>query len=188
MILTMHRAIGWKFTFQNVKSNQDISIPMANLPLEVQFNMEADRLATTYLEIDTQGRTSLFPLTKCQILIDRLTVLRKLQHTIHYQAGAGPIQEYMMVHNSWTKETIESIDWYTHGAGHSHHHEQRCYLIKLCHLHLPLGMTLHRWDNKYPDTCPGCSTFRTSRPLPGVRHTITNQMEDCSAYLDRKTT
>ena len=79
LILTMYRALGIQFLFTHVKSHQDDSIPVASLPLEVRLNVEADRLATEYLATShSQGRATLFPSAKCQLLVDGATVSRKL--------------------------------------------------------------------------------------------------------------
>jgi hypothetical protein len=74
VILKTYREIGWNFQFTHVKSHQDKDIPTASLPLEVQLNVEADRLAAAYLAGSTyQGRASLFPSAKCQFIIDNDT-------------------------------------------------------------------------------------------------------------------
>jgi hypothetical protein len=120
VILDVHRRIGWKFEFKHVNSHQDDSIPLRDLPLDVQLNVEADRLATDYLETSqSAGRASLFPTAKCQLLIDDETVSRKLPLAIRFQAGKGPLLEYIMNRNSWSQETLQSINWPAHGSAHS---------------------------------------------------------------------
>jgi hypothetical protein len=61
----------------------------------------------------------------------------------------------MMTRNIWTKQTLDNIDWEAHGASQVHHRAQRCFLVKLCHRHLPIGQTLHCRDDKYSPTCSG---------------------------------
>jgi hypothetical protein len=157
VIITTYNAIGWKFSFEHVRSHQDKAIPVDDLPEEVQLNVEADRLATEFLEdSEYQGRAGLFPSAKCQLLLGGETVTRKVPNAIRFQAGAGPIRKYLMKRNQWCETTLDSIDWMAHGAAHSYHRTHQSFLIKLCHRHLPLGRTLHRRDNKYPATCPVC--------------------------------
>jgi hypothetical protein len=99
---------------------------------------------------------ALFPAAKAQLLIQDVSVTRKIPQAIRFAAGSGPIQAYLMERNNWTQQTLDNIHWEAHGASHSHHRAQRCYLIKLCHRHLPIGKTLNRRNGKYSPTCPGC--------------------------------
>jgi hypothetical protein len=73
------------------------------------------------------------------------------------------IQPYLMKQNEWTEHTMNDIHWDSHGSSHSHYRPQWCFLVKLCHRHLPLGQTLHRHDSKYPSICPGCRTASESQ-------------------------
>jgi hypothetical protein len=153
VILETYRALGWKFAFQHVRSHQDDSVSAATLPLDVQLNIEADRLATDYLSTsEYAGNASLFPSAKCQLLINGDTISRQLPRAIRFQAGALPLQNYLKERNHWSQPTIDSVNWPAHGAAHSFHREQRCFLIKFGHRHLPLGKTIHRRDNKYQAT------------------------------------
>jgi hypothetical protein len=163
VILTTYSQIGWHFQFVHVKSHQDKTTAIRDLPLAVQLNIEADKLATDYLETSAfQGHASLFPSAKCQLTIDNDTVSRKLEQAIRFKAGTGPIHEYMRKRNTWSQETLDSIAWSAHGSSHSYHRKHRCFLIKLCHRHLPLGQILHRRDTKYPASCPGCGAATES--------------------------
>ena len=130
VILDAYKNIGWKFAFQHVRSHQDDSRPIHSLPLAVQLNIEADRLATEYLETSQyQGYDSIFPTAKCQLLLNGETISRKLQNAIRFQAGTGPIHAYMKDRNHWSQQTLNSIDWAAHGSAHSHYQNQRCFLV-----------------------------------------------------------
>jgi hypothetical protein len=81
VIRDAYHDLGWIFAFEHVKSHQDNSIPVENLPLEVQLNAEADHLATSYLANSKhQGRVSLFMSAKGQLLINGATMSHKLQN------------------------------------------------------------------------------------------------------------
>jgi hypothetical protein len=58
------------------------------------------------------------------------TVTRKIPQAIRYEAGSVGIRQYLMQRNTWTEPILDSIIWDAHGAGHSYHQPQRCYLIK----------------------------------------------------------
>jgi hypothetical protein len=114
IIIAMYQKLGWMFAFEYVKGHQDNSIEIKNLPLDVQLNVEADQLATEYLATSQyQGRVSLF------LSVD--TISCKLQNAIRYQAGLGPTQTYVMARNTWSDQTMRSIDWQAHGTAHLHH-------------------------------------------------------------------
>lgn len=158
VILQLYTELSIKFSFLHVHSHQDDKVSAASLPLEVQLNIEADKLATAYMQEDTTRRpiAALFPSAKAQLIIKGKSVTRKLPFAIRYEAGSIGIRTYLKDRNSWTERTLDDIHWDSHGSSHSFHRPQRCFLIKLCHRHLPLGQTLHRRDSKYPSTCPGC--------------------------------
>jgi hypothetical protein len=159
LILEVLTELQMKFLFIHVKSHQDDETPMANLSLDSRLNVEADRLVTKYMQEDLVRRpptVNLFSSAKVQFLIKDVSVTRKIPQAIRFAAGSDPIKEYLMERNVWTAQTLSKIDWDAHDASHSYHRSQRCYLVKLCHRHLPLGHTLHRRNTKYSPTCPGC--------------------------------
>jgi hypothetical protein len=159
VILTLQQELNLRFEYVHVKSHHDNSTPMHGLSLEVRLtNVEADRLTTEYMTEDKERRptVSLFLSVKAQLIINDDSVTRKLPLAIHYAAGSILIRPYLMNIVAWTEQTLDSINWDAHGAGHLYHQPYRCYLVKLCHWHLPIGKLLHRQDTKYSPTCPGC--------------------------------
>jgi hypothetical protein len=100
---------------------------------------------------------ALFLSAKVQLIIKDVSITRKIPMAIRSAAGSlGIRKEYLQERNNWSEATLDDVHWDAHCASHSYHCSHRCYLVKLCHRHLPLGHTLHRRDNKYPSTCPGC--------------------------------
>ena len=163
VITDTYKQLGIDFEFMHVKSHQDDDGPVADLTLEAQLNVQADTLATAALqEASTHRKVALFPTAKCQLILAGASITRRIPQAIRFQAGAKDIQEYLRERNKWTQDTLDEIDWTAHGAAHSHHRSHRCFLVKLCHRHLPTGKTLHRRDNKYPSRCPGCNEAEES--------------------------
>ena len=157
VILDGYTKLGIPFTFLHVKSHQDEDGPVSDLTLEAQLNVQADSLATEALkDAPTYRAVALFPTAICQLIVGGASVTRKIPQAIRFQAGFQNIRTYLLERNRWSPATFEEIDWTSHGAAHSHHRDQRCYLLKLYHRHLPLGQTIHRRDKKYPARCPGC--------------------------------
>jgi hypothetical protein len=130
---------------------------IASLSLETRLNIGADKLATEYMQEDRTHRptAALFPSAKVQLIIKDVSITRKIPMVIRSAAGSLGIRTYLQERNTWSEATLNNVHWDTHGASHSYHRPHRCYLVKLCHRHLPLGQTLDRRDNKYPSTCPG---------------------------------
>jgi hypothetical protein len=142
----------------HVKSCQDDNIPVASLSLKSRLNVEADWLMKEYMAEDkTRWPIGLFPLAKAQLIITEASATRKIPQVIHFAAGSIALRPYLMERNLWMEQTMDDITtWDAHGASHSYHHPQCCYLVKLCHRHLLIGQTLHCWDDRYSPTCPGC--------------------------------
>jgi hypothetical protein len=106
----MHHALGWNFTFEHIKIHQDSSVQLADLPIKVQLNVEANQLARDFLATsEYQEHASQFPSTKCQLVIEGDTISRKVPNTIFFQAGVGPLHGYLPMHNFCTQETLDSI-------------------------------------------------------------------------------
>jgi hypothetical protein len=56
ILQTTYKELEINFMFMHVKSCQDHDGPVANLSLETRLNVEADRLATEYLQADEPQR------------------------------------------------------------------------------------------------------------------------------------
>jgi hypothetical protein len=76
VILAMCKELDIKFTCMHVKSHQDDETPTANISLESRLNVEADRLATAYMQEDlTCGPVAaLFPSARVQLIIKDVLV------------------------------------------------------------------------------------------------------------------
>jgi hypothetical protein len=98
----------------------------------------------------------LFPSAKTQLLINDVSITRKIPQAIRFAAGLGPIQKYLKTRNMWTDQILKEVYWEAHGNSHSYHQSQRCYLVKLCNRHLPNSKTLHRRNMKYSPIFCGC--------------------------------
>jgi hypothetical protein len=158
VILSVYKTIDIQFEFLHVKSHQDDDGPLDSLSLETRLNVEADRLATAYLQQQNPRLpiALLFPTAKCQLIINKKSVTRKIPQTIRFETGSIDIRSYLTQRNLWTEATLDTINWDAHGASHSFHRPYRNFLVKMCHRHLPIGQTLHRRNQKYTPTCPGC--------------------------------
>jgi hypothetical protein len=73
IILTTYKELDINFTFMHVKSHQDDDGPLKNLSLETRMNVEANKLATEYLQEAHPKHpiTLLFPTAKCQLIVNK---------------------------------------------------------------------------------------------------------------------
>jgi hypothetical protein len=69
---------------EHVKSHQDDEALIASLSLETHLNIEADKLATEYMQEDRTHRpiAALFPSAKVQLIIKDVSITRKIAMTI----------------------------------------------------------------------------------------------------------
>jgi hypothetical protein len=90
VILTYYKAVDIKSAFMHVKSHQDDDGPIERLSLETRHNVEADRLATEYLQEEHPKRpiALLFPTAKCQLIVNEKSVTRIIPQTLRFEAGS----------------------------------------------------------------------------------------------------
>jgi hypothetical protein len=107
----MHRELNMTFVYTHVMSHQDDDTETANLSLESRLNVEADCLATEYMQEDLQRRpvVALFPSAKAQLIIDNASVTRKIPQSIRYAAGSAEIRKYLQERNPWTESILDNI-------------------------------------------------------------------------------
>ncbi len=110
--MELHRELKMVFTYTHVKSHQDDETATANLLLESRLNVEADRLATEYMQEDLTRRpkVALFPSAKAQLLIHNVPITRKIPQSIRYAAGSTEIKRYLIDRNMWPRATMEDIN------------------------------------------------------------------------------
>jgi hypothetical protein len=165
VFLEQHHKMDFQFIFKHVKSQQDDDADLASLTLESQLNVKADKLATAFMVEDKTRRqtATLFPSARAQLIIKDVSVTRKIPQAIRFATGSQEIRKYLMNCNTWSKQTLDDINWEAHGSSHSSLRPHKCFLVRICHCHLPLGKRLHHRDSKYPSQCPGCCSIPKSQ-------------------------
>jgi hypothetical protein len=112
--MTLHAEWDMNFAFVHVlKSHQDDDTPTAGLTLKSRLNVEAERLATEYMQEDPICRphAALFLSAKAQLLIKLSSATRKIPQAIRMEAGSIVIQGYLLKCNLWTENTLNDIHW-----------------------------------------------------------------------------
>jgi hypothetical protein len=132
VILATLKELGMQFKFMHVKSHQHDEALVTTLSLETRLTIKADRLATEYMKEDTERRpkVALFPSAKGQLKINNTTR--------NAQTPAGYLIHSRQRSDLGTMDKTDTRRRGAHGASHSYHEPQQCYLIKLC-----------RWERLY---------------------------------------
>jgi hypothetical protein len=145
VILQYLQELSLSFTFLHFKSHQDDNGPVASLTLESRLNVEADRLATEFLQADEprQPIALLFPSAKCQLIVNNKSVTQRIPQALRYKAGSTEIRKYLMHQNTWTEQTLDDVNWDAHGAGHSYHRPHRCYPLYSAGMRARVGDESH---------------------------------------------
>ena len=148
-------------TIEHIKGHQDDKEPYEELPLLVQLNCDADAYANLYLQDhpDISHRTvHQFPAGECVLQLQQGTITRDIKQEVTEARNLPGYKEYVAKKSEWwTDEIFDMIDWSAHGQALKRHSKHRATLVKYMHKILPIGKQVHRYDSKYPSTCPSCN-------------------------------
>jgi len=152
--------------FQHIKGHQDRLRPLADLSLEARLNCKADKLAETYLQsfpdVD-HSFVALLPTAGCQLQLDAGTITHDIKRELAMARAVPPMKEKLCHKNSWSEDEFEKIDWVSHGRALSRLKPHQTTLVKYLNDILPVGKMVHRYDPKYPPSCPSCSASLEDR-------------------------
>jgi len=147
-------------TIRHIKGHQDAHRPFKDLSLPAQLNCKADALAEEYLhenpDID-HSRAPLMPSTGCQLVLSKGTTTRKIKQELKHARAAPRLKAYMCEKHAWSDEEFYDIDWQMHGRGIKKLEKHRKTLVQYLHDWTPTGKQAHRYDPKYPASCPSCT-------------------------------
>jgi hypothetical protein len=93
VILMLYKELNIHLIFKHVKIYQDHNAPAEGLSVESCLNIEANRLATEYMQEDKTRQliVALFPSAKAHLIINDATVTRKIPQAIRFKAGSFKI-------------------------------------------------------------------------------------------------
>ena len=148
-----------------IKGHQDDTTQKDNLSLPAQLNIEADELADQYIQNHPDHpyhQVPLLPTSGINLNLRHGTVTFKHKRELRLASTAPHMQRYMLEKYEWDEATFDNIDWEAHRLALNRNNKHRCIMVKHLHRMVPVGRRVHRYDRKYPDTCPSCSLY----PLP----------------------
>jgi hypothetical protein len=147
-------------TFEHVKGHQDDDIPVGELDLLAQLNVEADKYAGDHRSTHGEYRPliPLQPTRPVALDIQGKTVHRGFMAVIRNAIHGPSLLEEMQLRYDWPDGTLEMIDWEAHRQSTQTFPQRRTHFVKLCHELLPTGNLVCSYGAGYPDFCPLCRT------------------------------
>jgi hypothetical protein len=99
--------------FNWVKGHQDSSKPINELPIEAQYNVQADALANEYIDEHSLPRpiSPLLPATSCLFHLNHQTIHGGYTKTIREAASLPELFGYLKTRYKWTTLIRSSIGW-----------------------------------------------------------------------------
>jgi hypothetical protein len=130
----------------HVKAHQDNAASYKELPVELQLNVQADKLAKNYNSSSLHA-TTIVPRLSCnaaQLHCQGQTITFRYCRTIRWKALSPAIRQYIMERNHWTAADMETVHWEAHGQALKKNYVLRTFLVKLIHDKLPVGKAIAR--------------------------------------------
>ena len=153
-------------TFGHIKGHQDSIRPIEELPLQAQLNCKADELAEKQFRLFPQTNHStvpLLPTAGCQLHLAQGTSTHDIKRELSMARAVPPMKAKLCHKNAWSEEEFQEIDWVSHGRALHRLSPHRVTLVKYMNDILPIGKVVHRYNPKYPSSCPSCQTALEDR-------------------------
>ena len=143
----------------HIKGHQDNEMPYEELELPVQLNCGADHYASQYLmdspNIHHQWAI-VFPQAACILHLPQGTITHNFKIELRNTQNDIPFQAKLCKTNQWDNQDFKSIDWMAHVQALQQHERHRPTFVKYLHDLLPIGKRTHKYNPKYPLSCPSC--------------------------------
>jgi len=122
-----------------VKAHQDNDTPYEQLSVKAQYNVDADHLATDYMEANPARRkiSPLLPTARCILQIRNKTIHGHYTTAIREAASIPELFGYLRGKHRWTKQTLSNIQWkWLTLAANNYEHSDN-HVMKLVYDQLP---------------------------------------------------
>jgi hypothetical protein len=136
---TYHHLFPNRHSYLWEKGHQDDKIPYHRLPPSSQFNVDADRLATDYLNGSPTPRplSPLLPTARCSLRIRNETIHGHYSKAIREATSLPPLFAYLRSTFQWSHDTIKSIQWDWFQLAANNYDQSDNHLMKLIYDQLP---------------------------------------------------
>jgi hypothetical protein len=158
-IIDMLANIPVSIRLHHVKSHQDDQTAIHLLPWEAQMNVQADQLATDYLDnyADPSKLVPSIPASQASLSINGETINRRYAQRLRLASNGPALRQRIMLRNQWTYNTFRSINWEVpNSALDTMENSAQIFIIKFAHDHLPTRRHMHRIGKAETDKCPAC--------------------------------
>jgi hypothetical protein len=147
-----------------VKGHQDTHRAYTRLSLITQLNVDADDKAKDYQQ--QYGKAHPFvlmlPNAGAFVTLSEGTITAKVVTELRSYATRPPLRLHIQQRNSWTDQTMASINWKAHGKALNRMIGKRVHLTKLVHEILPTFQRLNKLT-KGERKCPACNNADETR-------------------------
>ena len=187
-----------KPTLLHIMGHQDEKTPYKELDLSAQLNCDADFLASQYLTDNpdiNHTHATLFPQAECALHLPVGTITRDHKQELRNTRNDRQLKAKLLVANGWDSQTHDSVDWQAHAQALKRHRLHHTTFVKYLHNILPIGKRTHRYNLKYPPSCPSCHepkedinhfwTCLAPHRVAGRKDFLTN-LEKCLINLNTK--
>ena len=153
-------------TFRHVKSHQDDTVPMAQLPLEAKLNVAADKLAAEYARVGVvPSVTPFFTQPAVCLHSPSGTIHRGAWQWVRSAAAVPALRQYYERKHGWSANQVSGIDWEAHTSALRKLHHQHSTLLKLLHGLLPTNAVTAWHSAGHTALCPCCNAMETQQHL-----------------------
>jgi hypothetical protein len=157
-IITLLRRFPVTPTLSHVTGHQDRKTAYLDLSLPAQLNVDADKLAGTFMFPPQQDptKTPLITGNKAQLNTPEGTIASNYRTAIRKIASYPAMRQHISRSNQWTDTTFDTIDWPAHGISIRKQYHRKHFMTKYVHNWLPLGKLISKYKPQYSAKCPSC--------------------------------
>jgi hypothetical protein len=145
---------------RHIFGHQDKDKEYSELSLPAQLNCDADALAGQFLlqHDNLQHVTAhIFPAGGCLLQSRDGTISHDHKKQLQLARTEPPLRQRLCHRFAWADATFDDVAWTCHGCALRRHLKHKTTFVKYLHDWLPLGKQAHRYDKKYPASCPSCA-------------------------------
>ena len=142
-----------------VKGHQDDKKPHADLDLKAQLNVDADKLAESYITDNPTQQHShvvMLPTSGDQLNPPQGTITHNVKKEISLARHAGPLRRHLRGKFDWSEEVFDDISWESFRLAMRRLEKHKVTLNKHVNGYTPVGRRVNRYHPKYPKQCLSC--------------------------------
>lgn len=150
--------------YEWVKGHQDSSTSFTSLPIEAQFNVQADRSAGYYsimVESAPHPFTPLMAHSGCVLNTTTSSVHGKYSATLRREVAAPRFRHYLKEKHGWSEEVFNEVDWPAFRVAARNYVSTDVHLLKLVHDLLPTRQHKARFQPWLSASCLHCNMPET---------------------------